>query len=57
MTEALDRIEEAAGTQLDPYLVQMFVRGMREMGDAPLPDRHGQVDTTTRLSIPGSQVA
>ncbi len=37
MREALHRIEDAAGSQLDPELVAPFVRGMETSADAPLP--------------------
>jgi HD-GYP domain-containing protein (c-di-GMP phosphodiesterase class II) len=35
--EALRRLEDAAGSQLDPELVQPFVRGMETSVDAPIP--------------------
>ena len=37
MREALHRIEDAAGSQLDPELVGPFVRGMETSADAPIP--------------------
>jgi HD domain len=37
MQEALHRIEDAAGSQLDPALVAPFVLGMETSADAPLP--------------------
>ena len=35
--EALRRLTDAAGTQLDERLVEAFVRGIEEAADAPLP--------------------
>src|SRR5207248_560561 len=35
--EALRRLEDASGSQLDARLVDAFVRGMARAGDAPLP--------------------
>ncbi|MEA2621501.1 MAG: hypothetical protein QOH61_411 [Chloroflexota bacterium] len=37
LTEALHRLEDAAGSQLDPSLVIPFVRGMETSAEAPLP--------------------
>ncbi len=37
LREALHRLEDAAGGQLDPELVGPFVRGMETASDAPLP--------------------
>jgi diguanylate cyclase (GGDEF)-like protein len=37
LDEALRRLEDAAGTQLDEALVRLFVEGLRTHGDAPLP--------------------
>jgi HD-GYP domain-containing protein (c-di-GMP phosphodiesterase class II) len=37
MREALHRIEDASGSQLDPELVGPFVRGMETSADAPMP--------------------
>ena len=37
MREALHRLEDAAGSQLDPELVGPFVRGMETSADAPIP--------------------
>ena len=39
--EALRRIEDAAGTQLDEILVRSFVDGIRNDADAPLPGIDG----------------
>src|SRR5205814_6764145 len=38
--EALRRLEDAAGSQLDARLVNAFVRGMARAADAPLPGVH-----------------
>jgi diguanylate cyclase (GGDEF)-like protein len=57
VTDALMRIEDAAGTQLDPYLTQMFVRSMRESLDAPVPFGKDVADLTHKLTLPGRQVA
>jgi len=35
--EALRRLEDAAGSQLDAHLVKTFVHGMSTAADAPLP--------------------
>jgi diguanylate cyclase (GGDEF)-like protein len=51
--EALRRLEDAAGTQLDERLVVTFVRGIQEEADAPLPGADG----TARLWTPYHQVA
>jgi diguanylate cyclase (GGDEF)-like protein len=37
LREALRRLEDSAGGQLDPSLVIPFVRGMETAGDAPIP--------------------
>ncbi len=37
VAEALERLEGAAGSQLDPRLVTAFVAGIRTASDAPLP--------------------
>jgi HD-GYP domain-containing protein (c-di-GMP phosphodiesterase class II) len=55
--EALTRITEAAGTQLDPMLVEIFVRSMKTVPDAPRPSGGGQSEPTQRVTIPGRQVA
>jgi diguanylate cyclase (GGDEF)-like protein len=41
--EALKRIEDAAGTQLDERLVKVFVEGIENAPDAPLPGTEGYV--------------
>lgn len=53
LEEALRRLGDAAGTQLDERLVATFIAGMETAPDAPLP---GQA-ATTPLWVPGSQVA
>ncbi|HEV7809851.1 MAG TPA: HD domain-containing phosphohydrolase [Candidatus Limnocylindrales bacterium] len=53
--EALRRLEDAAGTQLDERLVAAFVAGIRSDVDAPLP---GVPNTTpARIWTPADQVA
>jgi diguanylate cyclase (GGDEF)-like protein len=42
--EALRRLEDSAGTQLDESLVKLFVEGLRTRADAPLP---GVIDLVT----------
>jgi HD-GYP domain-containing protein (c-di-GMP phosphodiesterase class II) len=37
LTEALKRLGDAAGTQLDEELVKIFIAGMETAPDAPLP--------------------
>ena len=51
--EALRRLEDAAGTQLDERLVMAFVCGIEAEADAPLPGGEGE----TGLWTPYSQVA
>jgi diguanylate cyclase (GGDEF)-like protein len=51
--EALRRLEDAAGTQLEERLVVAFVGGLESEADAPLPGD----DAGTRLWTPYSQVA
>ena len=55
--EALKRLEDAAGSQLEAHLVEIFVRGIRTMSDAPLPGQHGPVSSIQPLIVPGRQVA
>jgi diguanylate cyclase (GGDEF)-like protein len=55
--DALVRLEDAAGTQLDPSLVRVFVEGMRSEVDAPAPFAAGVAGYTQPLKIPGRQVA
>jgi HD-GYP domain-containing protein (c-di-GMP phosphodiesterase class II) len=52
--EALTRLEDAAGSQLDARLVRAFDDGIEGAADPPLPD--SAVSRTT-LWIPGSRVA
>jgi diguanylate cyclase (GGDEF)-like protein len=52
--EALRRIEDAAGTQLDETLVTLFVNGMRTAADAPLPS---SAETRIALWVPTGRVA
>ncbi len=55
--EALSRIEDAAGTQLDPRLVLAFAEGLRDAADAPLPAGPSPLGSGPALTIPGRQVA
>jgi diguanylate cyclase (GGDEF)-like protein len=55
--EALARIEEAAGTQLDPELAKVFVQAMRGSMDAPRPVNQDKREDARELTIPGRQVA
>jgi diguanylate cyclase (GGDEF)-like protein/putative nucleotidyltransferase with HDIG domain len=53
--EALRRLEDAAGTQLDESLVKLFVDGLRTDADAPLP---GMIEPVVeRLWAPTDRVA
>jgi len=53
--EALRRLEDAAGTQLDESLVKLFVDGLRTDADAPLP---GVIEPVAdRLWTPADRVA
>jgi diguanylate cyclase (GGDEF)-like protein len=54
LREALSRLEDAAGTQLEERLVASFVEGIRTAADAPLP---GAEATPTRLWTPYGKVA
>jgi HD-GYP domain-containing protein (c-di-GMP phosphodiesterase class II) len=51
--EALRRLGDAAGTQLDEQLVRTFIRAMEHAADAPLP---GQ-PSANQLWVPRAQVA
>jgi HD-GYP domain-containing protein (c-di-GMP phosphodiesterase class II) len=53
VAEALRRLEDAAGTQLDERLVIEFVGGIEADADAPLPGGEGG----TRLWTPQTRVA
>ncbi len=55
--EALRRLEDAAGTQLEPRLVEAFVLGLRSVEGAPLPIGTSQLGPGQPLEIPGRQVA
>src|SRR5436190_36665 len=52
--EALDRLEDAAGSQLDEELVQAFVLGIETADDAPLP---GETRRAVWLWTPQANVA
>jgi HD-GYP domain-containing protein (c-di-GMP phosphodiesterase class II) len=52
--EALHRLEDAAGTQLDPRLVKAFVNGIETAENAPLP---GDGRPLRRIWTPQSGVA
>jgi diguanylate cyclase (GGDEF)-like protein len=53
--DALRRLEDAAGTQLDESLVKLFVDGLRTEADAPLP---GAIEPfAERLWTPAERVA
>jgi HD-GYP domain-containing protein (c-di-GMP phosphodiesterase class II) len=43
LREALTRLEDAAGSQLDEDLVRLFVTGIETDADAPLPGVVGPV--------------
>jgi diguanylate cyclase (GGDEF)-like protein len=53
--EALRRLEDAAGTQLDESLVELFVDGLRTDADAPLPGATEPI--ADRLWTPADRVA
>ncbi|HEY5275299.1 MAG TPA: diguanylate cyclase, partial [Coriobacteriia bacterium] len=57
MEEALKRLEDAAGSQLDPRLVETFLKGIRSEADAPLPAEPSPVTAVPALLVPGRQVA
>jgi len=54
LTEALKRLGDAAGTQLDEELVKIFVSGIETAPDAPLP---GLATPSTRLWKPAPKPA
>jgi diguanylate cyclase (GGDEF)-like protein len=54
VTEALRRLEDAAGTQLDSALVKTFVTGIETATDAPLP---GDGRPTNRMWTPERVIA
>ncbi len=51
--EALTRLEDAAGTQLDENLTTVFVNGIRTAADPPLPGMHAE----ERIWTPDRRVA
>ncbi len=55
--EALTRLEDAAGSQLEERLVTIFVHGIRTASDAPLPGQSTLVSSVQPLIVPGRQVA
>ena len=56
--ESLRRLEDAAGSQLDPALVTAFVTGIETAPDAPLPgDDRGIGVSVARLWTPRDRVA
>ncbi len=55
--EALKRLEEAAGSQLDARLVEIFVGGIRSAVDAPMPTESLPLGSSQPLTLPGRQVA
>ncbi|HEX3428022.1 MAG TPA: diguanylate cyclase [Candidatus Limnocylindrales bacterium] len=56
--ESLRRLEDAAGSQLDPTLVTAFVSGIETAADAPLPgDNRGLSGPTGKLWTPADRVA
>jgi diguanylate cyclase (GGDEF)-like protein len=55
--EALKRLEDAAGSQLDAHLVQVFVHGIWTAADAPIPGRTEPSDAAERLIVPNRLVA
>jgi HD-GYP domain-containing protein (c-di-GMP phosphodiesterase class II) len=52
--EALRRLGDVAGTQLDEQLAGLFIRGIETLVDAPLP---GVEESTTPLWVPRPKVA
>jgi len=58
ISESLRRLEDAAGSQLDPALVKAFVTGIETAHDAPLPgDDRGIGVSVARLWTPRDRVA
>jgi HD-GYP domain-containing protein (c-di-GMP phosphodiesterase class II) len=55
--EALKRLEDASGSQLEARLVEVFVRGIRSADDAPLPGQPLGLAAVRPLIVPGRQVA
>jgi HD-GYP domain-containing protein (c-di-GMP phosphodiesterase class II) len=54
---ALQRLEDAAGSQLDSRLAEIFVQGVRTAADAPQPTELSQLDSSLPLMLQGHQVA
>ena len=54
--EALKRLVDAAGSQLDPTLVPVFVTAMESIPDAPLPGTRASA-AILALPAPASRVA
>ena len=55
--EALRRLEDAAGSQLDARLVDAFVLGIRSSADAPQPNGPSPLGASRSLVLPDRQVA
>jgi diguanylate cyclase (GGDEF)-like protein len=55
--EALKRLEDVAGSQLDARLVEVFALGIRSAADAPLPVGRVPFGFSEPLMLPGRQVA
>ena len=55
--EALKRLEDAAGSQLEARLVEIFVRGIWTAADAPLPGQGASPGPHQALILPDRQVA
>ena len=53
LEEAIHRLEDAAGTQLEERLVALFVDGLRTVSDAPIPGATG----ASHLWTPGAAAA
>ncbi len=51
--EAIRRLEDAAGSQLDPTFVTAFLEGLRTVADAPMPgsDRPAPLLWTPRADV------
>ena len=55
--EALRRLEDAAGTQLDESLVTAFVRGIQSDANPPLPGDGGTLVAFERRVRPAARIA
>ncbi len=53
--EAITRLEDASGTQLDEKLVLAFVSGLRSAADPPLPGQ-GRSNSRSQLWTPGAGI-